>query len=196
MEIIVKIKEISCSEGAYHKLSALGKQTAASKAEQLLALLPQELASKLLEMLAQENKGEQLAQLIREQEKEILQKLAAFLEKNGITPCIESVSMDETMQITVKIGKIDYGAMTAMFLPLLRKVELSDNHPAVAMLAVLLKLPGGMIRGAVDKLPQKKKDEAMVYFINKYGAKMTGKIESLAKKAGLHIRLDAITAKL
>lgn len=64
------------------------------------------------------------------------------------------------------------------------------------MLAALLKLPGVLLYGALAKIPQNKKDEAVAYLINTNKDKIITKSEDTMANQNIYIRLGDLKVEV
>lgn len=64
------------------------------------------------------------------------------------------------------------------------------------MLAALLKLPSMLLYGALNRIPQNKKDEAVAYLINKNKDRIVAKLEDMIANQDIHIRLADLKAEV
>ena len=69
------------------------------------------------------------------------------------------------------------------------------RYGAAALLGTLLRLPPALFRGALDRIPQDKKDEAVVSLIHHYAPAILTRAEAFAAGQGVSIRLEDLSAE-
>ncbi|MBR4862870.1 MAG: hypothetical protein IKU09_11795 [Firmicutes bacterium] len=94
------------------------------------------------------------------------------------------------MKITLEINDIDYGALTAQFLPLVRDKLAEKDGTAMAILAKIAEMPPETAGKMVNLLPQKTRDELILMLLHKNKEKIILAAESYAHKNGLRFRID------
>ena len=94
------------------------------------------------------------------------------------------------MKITLEINDIDYGALTAQFLPLVRDKLAEKDGTAMAILSKIAEMPPETAGKMVNMLPQKTRDELILMLVNKNKGKIMDAAEDFAHKNGLHFRID------
>lgn len=94
------------------------------------------------------------------------------------------------MKITLEINDIDYGALTAQFLPLIRDKLSEQEGTGAAILAKIAEMPPETAAKMVNLLPQKTRDELILMLVNKNKEKIIRTAEGYARKNGIYFSID------
>lgn len=99
------------------------------------------------------------------------------------------------MEIVVKVKDINYADVIEKFLPVVKeKLKNEDGVAARSMYAIAC-LPTGLMRKAVEALPQDTKDEFVVYLLNKNHDKILEEAEKFMAAQGISMEVEDIEAK-
>lgn len=201
MILRMKISELEYADAACKALAMLRERvsdngSAASKLLCTAVQLPDELVYSVFDAVSQEDKNEILVRLVQENKEKLLDIAARTLKQNGIDVAIGDVTVNRELEVSAVLSRINYLALAEMFFPMLRNEAILSEDQAAAILHMLLKLPTMLIRGALDKLPQRKKDELVVYLINRYRDAILRKIMELADNNGIRLRLENLSARI
>ena len=109
---------------------------------------------------------------------------------------LDEVSLSNDLALNIEVSNLNYAALAAKFLPLVRDGLIIGENPAVEMLHAVLKLPGMLLYGALAKIPQNKKDEAVAYLINKNKDRIIAKLEEMMANQDIHIRLGDLNVEV
>lgn len=98
------------------------------------------------------------------------------------------------IELTIKVEQIDYNDLAELLLPLL-----SEQLPKSGLMGHLLRSPEkaqGLITELLARMPQKQKDELMARYINQNSSKAAAKLEEMAAKNGVSLKLSEVIAKV
>lgn len=201
MILHLNISEFEHADAACRALAMLREKvsdngSAASKLLCTAAQLPDELVYSVFDAVSQEDKNEILVRLVQENKEKLLDIAARMLMQNGIDATVDDVALSRELEVSVAVSRINYLALAEKFFPLLRNEAVLSEDSAAAILHTLLKLPTILIRGALDKIPQRKKDEVVVYLINRYRDAILSKMMELADNNGIRLRLENLSARI
>lgn len=194
MKINVQIKEIDFCDVILKAMPVLREKapndgSAISKIISVVTNLPSEAIDTMLNAVSQDDKYEIVALLVRDNQEKLKQMLSQLLKQNDIDVSLDEMSLSEALELSIAVSNLNYAALAAKYLPLVRNSFIIGENPAIEMLTALLKLPGMLLYGALAKIPQEKKDEAVAYLVNKNKDKIIAKIEDMLVKQDIHIRL-------
>ena len=194
MKLRIQIKEIDFCDVISKAMPVLQEKAAndgsvISKIISVVTQLPHEVIQTMLEAVSQEDKCEIVALLVGENKEKLRQALSQLLKKNEIDVSLDEVNLSNDLVLAVGISNLNYAALAAKYLPFVRDGLIIGENPAMEMLHAVLKLPGMLLYGALAKIPQDKKDEAVAYLVNKNKDKIIAKIEDMLVKQDIHIRL-------
>ena len=194
MKINVQIKEINFYDVILKAIPVLREKapddgSAVSKIISVLTDLPDEVIGIMLNAVSQEDKYEIVALLVRDNKEMLMQMLSQMLKDNDIDASLDELCLSNQMELSIAVSNLNYAALVAKYLPLVQDSLITDENPAMAIFAALLKLPGMLLYGALAKIPQNMKDEAVAYLVNKNKDKIIAKIEDMLVKQDIHIRL-------
>ena len=195
MKLSIKIKEIDFYDVIRKAMPVLQEKTpkdgsAIAKIIAVVTQLPEAVIHTMLNAVPYEDKYEIVALLVRENQEKIQAALSQLLKKNEIDVSLDSMVIRDDLELSVVVSNLNYAALASKYLPLVRDGLIVQENPITAMLAALLKLPGMLLVGAISKIPQNKKDEAVAYLINKNSSAIIGKIEDLLQKQDIHIKFE------
>lgn len=201
MKLRIQIKEIDFCDVILKTIPVLQEKapndgSAISKIISVVTQLPHEVIHTMLEAVSQEAKCEIVALLVRENKEKLHQALSQLLKKNEIDVSLDEVSLSNDLALNIEVSNLNYAALAAKFLPLVRDGLIIGENPAVEMLHAVLKLPGMLLYGALAKIPQNKKDEAVAYLINKNKDRIIAKLEEMMANQDIHIRLGDLTVEV
>ena len=201
MEIKIQIKEINFGDVIMKAMPLLQEKapkddSAISKIIATVTRLPSDVICTMLNAVSQEDKCEIVALLVRDNKEKIMNLLSQLLKQNDIDVSLDGMSVNEKLELRVTVSNLNYATLAAKYLPLVRNGLIIDENPALAMLTALLKLPGILLYGALEKIPQDKKDEAVAYLVNKNKDRIIAKIEDVLIKQDMHIRLDDLRVEV
>ena len=100
------------------------------------------------------------------------------------------------MEIRVKIKDINYSELIEKFLPLVKERLRNEEGAAAKALYAIACLPTGMMRAAIDRLPQDTKDEFVVYLLNKNHDKILDKASEFIASQGVSMTVEDVKASL
>lgn len=201
MKLRIQIKEIDFCDVILKTIPVLQEKapndgSAISKIISVVTQLPHEVIHTMLEAVSQEDKCEIVALLVRENKEKLHQALSQLLKKNEIDVSLDEVSLSNDLALNIEVSNLNYAALAAKFLPLVRDGLIIGENPAVEMLHAVLKLPGMLLYGALAKIPQNKKDEAVAYLINKNKDRIIAKLEEMMANQDIHIRLGDLNVEV
>lgn len=201
MKLRIQIKEIDFCDVILKAMPVLQEKapndgSAISKIISVAAQLPHEAIRAMLEAVSQEDKCEIVALLVRDNKEKLHQALSQLLKQNDIDASLDEVSLSNDLVISIGISNLNYAALATKYLPLIRDNLIVGENPAMEMLSAVLKLPGMLLYGALAKIPQSKKDEAVAYFINKNKDRIIAKLEEMMANQDIHIRLGDLKVEV
>lgn len=201
MKLRIQIKEIDFCDVILKAMPVLQEKapndgSAISKIISVVTQLPHEVIRSMLEAVSQEDKCEIVALLVRDNKEKLHQALSQLLKKNEIDVSLDEVSLSNDLTLNIGVSNLNYAALTAKYLPLVRDGIIIGENPAMEMLHAVLKLPGMLLYGALAKIPQNKKDEAVAYLINKNKDRIIAKLEDMIANQDIHIRLDDLKVEV
>ena len=199
MKITFRIREISYGDAMCRAVPSLrekleGRGTSSAKIFLQLLKLPPEVIRAALDAMPEEEKKDLALLLISEYKDRLLQGISRLLAKNGISASVDDLTVSEALEATVQLSCVDYGALAEKLLPVLRERAVEWDG-AAALLGTLLRLPPALFRGALDRIPQDKKDEAVVSLIHHYAPAILTRAEAFAAGQGVSIRLEDLSAE-
>lgn len=198
MIIQIRVKEISFSDVILKAMPVLREKapkngSAISKIVSVVTQLPAEVICTMLDAVPQEDQSEIVFLLVRDNQEKLTQTLSLLLRQNDIDVSLDALNLSEKLELSVSTSGLNYAALAAKFLPLIRNSIGLEESPVIT---ALLKLPGKLLIGALDKIPQDKKDEAIAYLINKNQDIIILKIEDMLRKQDIHIQLADLRVKV
>lgn len=194
MNLKIQIKEIVFFDVIMKAMPILREKapndgSAISKIVSVVTLLPSEAICTMLDAVSQNDKYEIVALLVRDNQEKLKKMLSQLLKQNDIDVSLDDMTLSDEMELSIAVSNLNYAALAAKYLPMVRNSFIIDENPATAILTALLKLPGMLLYGALAKIPQDKKDETVAYLINKNKDKIIAKIEDMLVKQDIHIHL-------
>lgn len=201
MKLRIQIKEIDFCDVILKTMPVLQEKaphdgSAISKIISVVTQLPHEVIRTMLEAVSQEDKCEIVALLVGENKEKLHQALSQLLKKNEIDVFLDEVNLNNDLMLSVGISNLNYAALAAKYLPFVRDGLIIGENPAMEMLHAVLKLPGMLLYGALAKIPQEKKDEAVAYLINKNKDRIIAKLEDMIANQNIHIQLDDLKVEV
>lgn len=201
MKVTIQIKEIDFCDVILKAMSVLQEKapndgSAISKIISVVTQLPHEVIRTILEAVSHEDKCEIVALLVHENIDKLHQTLSQLLKQNEIDISLDEVSLSNNLALSVAVSNLNYAALAAKYLPMVRDSLIVQENPVTAMLAALLKLPGVLLYAALAKIPQNKKDEAVAYLINTNKDKIITKLEDTMDNQNIHIRLGDLKVEV
>ena len=195
MNLSIQIKEIDFFDVIRKAKPVLQEKapndgSATAKIIDVVTKLPEDVIHTMLNAVPYQDKCEIVALLLRENKEKIQAALSQQLKKYEIYVSLDSLVIRDNLELSVAVSNLDYAALASKYLPLVRDGLIVQENPITAMLAALLKLPGMLLVGAISKIPQTKKDEAVAYLINKNSGAIIEKIEGLLQKQDIHIKFE------
>ena len=147
MKLRIQIKEIDFCDVILKAMPVLQKQalhdgSAISKILSVATQLPHEVIRTMLEAVSQEDKCEIVALLVGENKEQLHRALSQLLKKNEIDVSLDEVNLSNDLVLSVGISNLNYAALAAKYLPLVRDGLIIGENPAMEMLHAVLKLPG------------------------------------------------------
>lgn len=101
------------------------------------------------------------------------------------------------LEFRLAVSELDYGAVAAMLLSMVK--EKADSDPsgskAVKMLLSMANAAGGLSSKAINALPQDIKDEMVVMLVNNYKDKFIEVAENKAAAKNIRITVNDIAAR-
>lgn len=97
------------------------------------------------------------------------------------------------IELTIRVDHIDYNDLAELLLPML-----SDQMPKDGLMGRLLRNPEkaqGLVMELLNRMPQSQKDELLVKYINQNSGKAMAKLEDMAAKNGVSMKLRDVHAK-
>ena len=201
MKLRIQIKEIDFCDVILKAMPVLQEKasndgSAISKIVSVVTQLPHEVIRTMLEAVSQEDKCEIVALLVCDNKEKLHQALSQLLKKNEIDVSLDEVSLSNDLALNIEFSNLNYAALAAKYLPLIRDGLIISENPAMEMLHAVLKLPGMLLYGALAKIPQNKKDEAVAYLINKNKDRIIAKLEEMMVNQDIHIRLGDLNVEV
>ena len=201
MKLRIQIKEIDFCDVILKAMPVLQEKAsndggAISKIVSVVTQLPHEVIRTMLEAVSQEDKCEIVALLVCDNKEKLHQALSQLLKKNEIDVSLDEVSLSNDLALNIEVSNLNYAALAAKYLPLIRDGLIIGENPAMEMLHAVLKLPGMLLYGALAKIPQNKKDEAVAYLINKNKDRIIAKLEEMMVNQDIHIRLGDLNVEV
>ena len=201
MKLRIQIKEIDFCDVILKAIPVLQEKapndgSAIAKIISVVVQLPHEVIRTMLEAVSQEDKCEIVALLVRENKEKLHHALSQLLKQNDIDVSLDEVSLSNNLVLTIAVSNLNYPALAAKYLPSIRDSLIMGENPAMETLSAVLKLPGKLLYGALAKIPQSKKDEAIAYLINKNKERIVAKLEEMIANQDIHIRLADLKAEV
>ena len=201
MKLRIQIKEIDFCDVILKAMPVLQEKasndgSAISKIVSVVTQLPHEVIRTMLEAVSQEDKCEIVALLVCDNKEKLHQALSQLLKKNEIDVSLDEVGLSNDLALNIEFSNLNYAALAAKYLPLIRDGLIISENPAMEMLHAVLKLPGMLLYGALAKIPQNKKDEAVAYLINKNKDRIIAKLEEMMVNQDIHIRLGDLNVEV
>lgn len=197
MKITLGLGQLDYGGTAKAVLPLLKSKEDGSLASRLMAAaskLPAESLAQLIDSLPREELDGIAIQLAAEKQEKLIDACGKFLEKQGLPLSVRSLSLRESMELSVTVDSIGYAALARRFLPMLPAAIL-EEHPATRALASLLKLPSALLYAALEKIPAEKLEAALIYLINRYEATILSKLRALAFERGIEFSPTALRAE-
>lgn len=196
MRVNVRIKEIDYCDVILKAMPALKSKapddgSAMAKIISVVTQLPDDVIRTMVDAISQEDKNEIVVCLVRENREKLKQVLSQILKQNGIELSLRELSISNKMELGIGIINLNYGALAERYLPMVHRYNVTDVY-TTTMLASLAALSGMLLRKAVDKIPQQKKDKIVADLVNKNSKAIMTKIEKIALKQGIRIQLSAL----
>lgn len=97
------------------------------------------------------------------------------------------------IELTIKVEHINYEDLTDLLLPMLR-----EQVPQEGLARYLLRSPDkteALVKELLSRMPQSQRDELLVKYMNRNSGKAMDKLEDMAAKNGVSIKLRDISAK-
>lgn len=197
MKLKIQIQEIDFGDVILKAMSASREKMpingrANSKIISVVTQLPSEVIRTVLDAVPQKDKCEIAALLVQENAFGIRAALSRQLERFGVEASVDEVSLSNEMEVSVAVSNLNYEALAETYLPFIREGIVLHENPSLAILETLLKLPGKLLYSALAKIPQNKKDEAVVYLINRYQATIISKLEAVLASQDIRITLGEL----
>lgn len=201
MKLRIQIKEIDFCDVILKAMPVLQEKasndgSAISKIVSVVTQLPHEVIRTMVEAVSQEDKCEIVALLVCDNKEKLHQALSQLLKKNEIDVSLDEVSLSNDLALNIEVSNLNYAALAAKYLPLIRDGLIIGENPAMEMLHAVLKLPGMLLYGALARIPQNKKDEAVAYLINKNKDRIIAKLEEMMVNQDIHIRLGDLNVEV
>lgn len=167
--------------------------SAFSKILLVASRLPREVIGTMLEAIPVEDQREIVSLLVEENREQLRCTVLQLLKQNGIDVSVDEICLSKQLQLCVTVCDVNYTALAIKYLPMIRQGVIFREHP---VLATLLKLPDGMLRGAISKIPQDQKDKIIAAMINKNTDTLITKIEEIIACNDLHVRLGDLSVQI
>ena len=201
MKLSIQIKEIDFFDVIRKTMPVLQEKTpndgsATAKIIAVVTQLPEDVIHTMLNAVPYEDKCEIVVLLVRENQEKIRTALSQLLTQNEIDASLDSLSISDELELSIAVSNLNYAALASKYLPLVRDGLVIQENPITAMLAALLKLPSMLLYGAISKIPQDKKDEAVAYLLNKNSDTIIEKIEDILLKQDIHIKLENLKVEI
>lgn len=201
MKLRIQIKEIDFCDVILKAMPVLQEKapndgSTISKIISVVTQLPHEVIRTMLEAVSQEDKCEIVALLVRDNKEKLKQMLSQLLKQNDIDVSLDEMSLSDELEVSIAVSNLNYAALAVKYLPMVRDSFIIGENPAIEMLTAWLKLPGRLLYGVLAKVPQDKKDEAVVYLINKNKDRIIAKLEDMMADQNIHIRLDDLKVEV
>lgn len=161
---------------------------AISKIISVVTKLPSEVIRTMMNSVSYEDKCEIVALLVRDHNDKIREGLSQLLKQNGINAALGEVSISSVLELSVTLSNLNYAALITRYRSMIQDGLLTQENPITEMLATPLRLPNVLLYGALAKIPQNRKDEAVAYLINKNSNRIIEGIESAVRSQNIHIR--------
>ena len=97
------------------------------------------------------------------------------------------------IELTIKVEHINYEDLADLLLPMLM-----EQVPKEGLAGYLLRSPDkteALVKELLSRMPQSQRDELLVKYINRNSGKAMDKLEDMAAKNGVSIKLRDISAK-
>ena len=143
MKVTIQIKEIDFCDVILKTMPVLQEKasndgSAISMIISVVTKLPHEVIRTMLEAVSHEDKCEIVALLVRENNDKLHQALSQMLKQNEIDVSLDEVSLSSDLALSVAVSNLNYAALAAKYLPLVRDSLIVQENPVAAMLAALL----------------------------------------------------------
>ena len=99
------------------------------------------------------------------------------------------------MKITLELNDIDYGALVAQFLPLIRSKLSEQDGTGAAVLAKIAEMPPETAAKMINLLPQKTRDELVLMLLNKNKERLIHAATEYGRKNGITFQIDSFEAE-
>ena len=97
------------------------------------------------------------------------------------------------IELTIQVDHIDYADLAELLLPML-----ADQLPKDGLAGRLLRSPDkaqALVKELLNRMPQHQKDELLTKYVNQNSGKAIAKLEEMAAKNGVSMKLRDISAK-
>ncbi|MBR6521114.1 MAG: hypothetical protein IKT47_00430 [Oscillospiraceae bacterium] len=97
------------------------------------------------------------------------------------------------IELTIRVDSINYTDLSELLLPML-----SDRLPKDGLMGRLLNSPEraeSLVKEILGRMSQEQKDELLVKYINQNSDKAMDKLEDMAARNGVSMKLGKISAK-
>ena len=97
------------------------------------------------------------------------------------------------IELTIKVDSVNYSDLAELLLPML-----SDRLPKDGLVGRLMNSPERtekLVKEILSRMSQDQKDELLVKYINQNSTKAMGKLEDMAARNGVSMKLGKISAK-
>lgn len=96
------------------------------------------------------------------------------------------------MELKIKVKDLDYDGLIKAAIPILKENAGTSDSNGLKFIANVLKLPGELPLKILSALSQEKKDEIVVYLVNRYKEKIVEWVQDNLKEKGFSIEIDDI----
>lgn len=201
MKLKIRIREIDFCDIILKAMPVLRENTAydgsaGSKIISVVTQLPQNVIRAMLEAVPQKDQCEIVTLLVRENRDKLHQGLSRILKENEIDVSLDELSLSDAMELTISVSNLNYAALAVKYLPLIHGNLPVGENTVIEMLAKLAKLPVMVLYGALAKIPQDKKDEAVAFLINRNADRIIAKMEDMLSEQDIHIRLEDLAVEI
>ena len=96
------------------------------------------------------------------------------------------------MELKIKVKDLDYDSLIKAAISILKENADSSGSNGLKFIANILRLPGELPLKMISALSQEKKDEIVVYLVNRYKEKIVEWVQNSLKEKGFIIEIDDI----
>lgn len=201
MNITLKIKDISYGDAAVRLMPVLRdnipiSDDAVGKMIQSVMTIPEDIIRCTVDAIPMEKKNEIISLLVAENREKIIAAAEQFLRQHAIELAVTDVQLTKQLELNISVEKINYMSLWDKFFPILTQMNIVQEKPASVILLGLLKLPSFLLRTTIAGMPQEKKDDVVIYLVNRNHERILEKLMDMAAKTSVELHLENLTVSM